>query len=248
MRVWLALLLLIGWVGPAAAQIDVSLPDIQGDPGDEVVIPVLVSDVTGSNVTAFWFRLVFDPTVVEFMDIVLVGSVAEGSLASTNASTEGEFVVACAIATTRPFSGSGVLIYLTARLRAEGHSALEFDEFTFNDDGIPGARLFAGSATSGAPTYSESDEHPGAAFRLRGHFPEPAADEVSIRIEVVVPGPVHVRIFDLLGREIAADRYWWDAASGSTILLSVGDLSAGTYIYSLTSRGFTANRMLTISR
>jgi len=243
-KTWLLVLMLIGWSPVAVAQIEVSLPDVEGDPGESVVIPVVVSDITGRNVKGFWFKLLFDPEVMEIDSVDLTGSLSEGSLVATNARTAGEFVVASANA--RALSGSGPLIYMTATLISQGASTLQFDDFLFND-GSPDAALFSGLVRSGTVTSAE-DERPSTTFKLHGHYPEPATDTVSIQVDLALPGPLQLRVFDMLGREVAATGFMKDAGAGQDVFLDVGDLSAGKYIYSVTAGPSTATGLLTVSR
>jgi len=243
-KAWLLVLFLIGWSPVAVAQIEVSLPEVEGDPGESVVLPVVVSDITGRDVKGFWFKLLFDPDVIEVDGVDLIGSLSEGSLVATNARTEGEFVVASANA--RPLSGSGPLIYMTATLISQGASTLQFDDFLFND-GSPDALLFSGLVRSGTSTSAE-DERPSTTFRLHGHFPEPATDTVNIQVDLALAGQLQVRVFDMLGREVAATAFMKEAGAGQDVPVDVGDLSAGKYIYSVTAGPSTATGLLTVSR
>lgn len=248
MKAWTVLLLLIGWSPAAVAQIEVSLPDIEGDPGDNIVIAVDVSDLTGRNVTGFWFKLLFDPNVMVVTGVTLEGSITEGELVSpADAPAAGEFVVTGATEIGGPLSGSGALVYLTAHLGEPGFTVLQFDHFQFND-GIPESLLSNGSVRSGTPTSAEEGEQPGAAFRLQGHYPEPATDTVNIKVELGEPGQVQVRLFDMLGREVATTAFVTDAGAGLNLPVEVSDLPAGKYIYSITAGSFSANGMLTVSR
>ena len=103
-----AALIVVG-VCPAASAVDVILPNIQAAPGDRFVAPILVSDVTDIELTAADLVLTYDPGVVTFVSATTVGAITQGWLFT---STELHGRVGIAMASSRPTSGSGALVFI----------------------------------------------------------------------------------------------------------------------------------------
>lgn len=243
MRAWLLTVLLIGSWQTAGAQIDVFLPDVKGLPGDTVVFPVNVSDVTGQDVRAFTFKLLFDPNIMEIVVATLTGTISDGSLMAVNSQTQGEFVVAAANA--RALSGSGAIAIMTAVLKNEGSGVLSFDYFQFND-GVPEDRVFEGSVQSGTSTTIEGDELNGSDFRVWGHYPEPVVGNVTIETHVPRAGRVQVNVFDMLGREVARHSAWVERGERKAISVKIDHLPQGTYVYRVSTAGSAGSGLMTV--
>lgn len=127
---------------PVAAQVTVTLPTISGEPGDDVLIPVTVSDLTGQNVRGFEFTITFDPNIVTILRSRTPNTISQGMFIADNANVPGEFRVAAAAGSA--LSDGGTLVILEATLVAGGTTPLTWSAFKFND-GIPAASTTNGS-------------------------------------------------------------------------------------------------------
>lgn len=245
MRTWfLTFAALASWQ-TAAAQIDAFLPDVEGLPGDTVEIPVSVGEITGHDVRAFTFKVLYDSHILDVIAATLSGTLADGSIVAVNSATAGEFVVAAANA--RALSGSGVITVMTAVLETEGSGVLRFDYFQFND-GEPASRTFEGTVRSGVSIGAEEHEQPRADFRIVSHYPEPADDHVTLLIDVPETARVLVRVFDLSGREVTAGSAWIEKGERRTIPIDVGRLPQGIYLYRISNDRAADGGLMTVFR
>lgn len=245
MRIWLLTIAALASWQTAAAQIDAFLPDVEGLPGESVEIPVSVGDMTGQDVRGFTFKVLYDSSILDLIGATLSGTLAEGSVIAVNGATPGEFVVAAANA--RALSGSGVITLMTAVLKTEGFGVLRFDYFQFND-GEPTVRTFEGSVRSGISNGAEEDERPRTDFRVVGHYPEPADDQVTLLTDVPSATRVLVRVFDLSGREVAVHSTWIERGKRRTISIDLGRLAQGIYLYRLSDGRVADGGLMTVLR
>ena len=76
-----------------------------------------------------------------------------------------------------------------------------------------------------------------AAFNLYQNFPNPFNPSTSIRFDINTSGNVSLKVFNVLGREIAVlvDEYL--RAGSCERVFKTGDLSSGVYFYSMNVDG-----------
>lgn len=91
-----------------------------------------------------------------------------------------------------------------------------------------------GRQTTSGPTVGASDVP--AAFALHAPVPNPARDRATLRIDMPEPAHVSVRLYDVLGREVAM--LLDDALSGGrhTVAVPLGHLPTGVYVYRVATR------------
>ena len=171
----LALAGLIGAGQTASAQVNVSLPMIQGEVGEEVTINVVVGDLSGQGVLAYDLTLVYDESIVEITDYEDSGTLSAGKSVVLNPNKTDTVRVVAASATE--FSGSGTLITLIGTIRAEGSTDLDVTRFVFND-GDPAATTTDGRLTtanqspSAANVAATTAEDTAVQLTLSGSDPE----------------------------------------------------------------------------
>lgn len=78
-------------------------------------------------------------------------------------------------------------------------------------------------------TYVAVERERPASYALATIHPNPATDQVAIRLPMSRPGPVDVVVFDMIGRRVLAKRVAWAEPDGE-IVLDVGLLVPGIYI------------------
>ena len=85
-------------------------------------------------------------------------------------------------------------------------------------------------------------------FELHQNFPNPFNPTTTIRFDVSVSGNVSLKVYDVLGREVAvlADEY---LRSGSyERVFSTSDLSSGVYFYTLKAGDFEKTLRMVVVR
>ena len=154
---------------PASGQIlEVSLPSVLDDVGDIIEIPVLIDDVTGLGVTAFYLTIEFDAAVLKVNRSIIVNTLSdvEGAAKFDGKNTPGEFTIAYAAPATRALAGAGTLILIEAEVLASGSTDLSFLTLELNDGNVPANTVNGSFSTSeevdetdddGVPDATESD-------------------------------------------------------------------------------------------
>lgn len=81
-------------------------------------------------------------------------------------------------------------------------------------------------------------------FKLEQNYPNPFNSNTKIRYSISLSDRVMIKIFDIMGKEVATllDRY--QQAGGYEVLFQVNNLSSGIYFYTLTAGNFTATKKL----
>ncbi len=121
----------------------ISLPDSLGEPGETSVnIPIIADDVTGENILSYQFKITYDPNVLTFTGISLVGTISANMNVVSNTSVSGEITVTAT--GTAAISGAGTLLNLIADYTGVGFTDLMWSGFTFNQ-GQPLANSVNGS-------------------------------------------------------------------------------------------------------
>ncbi|MAF12502.1 hypothetical protein CMK11_18810 [Candidatus Poribacteria bacterium] len=220
----MAATLLIACVRAASATVDVILPDVQAEPGARVTLPIEVSDVTEDQLSAAEFTLVYDPSVATFISVTTVGGLAQGWLLS-HKSADGQ--VGIAMASARPTSGSGALVYTVFEVLpcATGATDLTLARVRLNRD-IPVTIRNGSIAVDSGPLTD---------FRMR----LPAAWDL-----VSLPGAGDPAAL----RGITATAYAWDAPTqGYRLLQSVDARSLPAVTGGLFVRHLRANDSALVS-
>lgn len=129
-----------------ASQVLVNGGAVSAVTGDEIMIPIYVTELTSAyNVLSFDFNASFDPSVINITGYETAGTLSEGGSASINPNNTAG-TVAFAWASASNVTGSGVLVYLKATAVGGGTSDLTFSAFQFNA-GAPTVSADAGQVT-----------------------------------------------------------------------------------------------------
>ena len=81
-------------------------------------------------------------------------------------------------------------------------------------------------------------------YRLENNYPNPFNPSTSIQYQIPEQGFVSLKIYDLLGRELAALVNRFQNPGTYKINFNAGNLSSGTYIYRLQVNDFSASKKL----
>ncbi|MDX1741606.1 MAG: S8 family serine peptidase, partial [Rhodothermales bacterium] len=99
-------------------------------------------------------------------------------------------------------------------------------------------------AVASAIAVSVEDEKPNADFRL-STYPNPFRDHLTFTIDVSVPGPVSVTIYDLLGREVARPFESPLSTGDHVVVWNEPGLASGVYVYvAETAEGVRSGRVV----
>ncbi|UCE07066.1 MAG: T9SS type A sorting domain-containing protein [bacterium] len=100
--------------GESAPDIRLAIPDSSGDAGSIIDLPITVSDLTGLNIDSLRLTLTFNKYVLEALDVITTGTLAENWTDSIEAAMPG--VLSFVLKGTTPLSDSGVLCLLQFHL------------------------------------------------------------------------------------------------------------------------------------
>ena len=112
--------------------VDVSLPVTTGDEGSQVMVPIMVSDVTGLFIDSWETSISWDETILTYADFETAGTLCEGWTIIPNA-IPGNIQIGGFSAVN--MAGEGVMVYLVFDVvgTAGQVTDLAFDDFMFND-------------------------------------------------------------------------------------------------------------------
>lgn len=152
----IATFLFIGSLSLAQTAVNVTLPNITGAPGTQVIVPITVSDLTGKNAKGYQFQVDYDNTIIYITGVTRTGTLTPSN-PIVNPDTLGSKIRVAYLGTS-VLSGSGTLLYLNIKFRNVGSTALAFGttsntEFRFQSGG-PTAITVDGSATSSTTNNS----------------------------------------------------------------------------------------------
>lgn len=153
---YLSFLILFNVFNYAQTTVNVTLPDVSGTPGDQILVPINVSDLTGKNAKSYQFQVDYDNTIIYITGVTRTGTLTPSNPQVVNADTLGS-KIRVAYLSTSALNGSGVLIYLNVKLIGVGISPLSFGitsdtEFRFQSGG-PTAITTNGSVASGVTNF-----------------------------------------------------------------------------------------------
>lgn len=97
------------------------------------------------------------------------------------------------------------------------------------------------------PTPAETVADPDA-LALSAPAPNPARGAVRVRYTLPTPGPVHLDVFDALGRHVATLAAGEQPSGAHTALLDASSLAPGVYLVRLSHDGNTRMQRLTVGR
>ncbi len=143
----------------------------------------------------------------------------------------------------------------------ENESGLIIDDVTFPamdstqsycryPDGISGWQL-TNSITRGFPnliTDVEDDFNGISEFKLNQNYPNPFNPSTTISFTIPATGNVSLKIFNILGKEVAVLVNETKSAGNYSINFNASGLSSGVYFYQLTTVNFTSTKKFTLMK
>ena len=107
--------------------------------------------------------------------------------------------------------------------------------------GTHGRGVYETSLVTGVIDYSS--EVPGS-FKLLQNFPNPFNPSTNVRYAIPQSGPVQLKVFDVLGKEIATLVEENQSAGTYTVAWNAGNLASGIYYYQLRAGSFSQTRKM----
>lgn len=108
----------------------VGLPEVIGEVGDTIAVPIRVDSLDGEEVTSYQFTLPYGD-VSEVTGIRVEGAITPSRPVVNNQPEKGE--VAVSFASSEPLTGAGTLLELDVELRSAGSAPLAFQNFALFD-------------------------------------------------------------------------------------------------------------------
>ena len=121
-----------------------SLPQVAGEAGQQLLIPITIGDLTGEGVSSFEMTVDFDPSIVRFDGVSQQNTLSDGTAPIVNLASPGKAIVSWASVST--LEGAGVLLNFEVTLLSTGTSPLTFESFRLNE-GMPEVQSVSGSIT-----------------------------------------------------------------------------------------------------
>jgi len=176
-------------VSQPPVDVHVYLPDTSATGGSNLALALTTPDTLDTlNVSNYNFTLLFDPSILSFSDVNIIGTMSDGYTVNTTLVEQG--ILQVSASGTTPLNGTGELLQLQFDVlpEATGMTALEFSAFQF-DSGNPHAVTHDGSFTTIAspptpPTLSmPEDEATGVPLQpsLQWH-PSVRADSYHLQV------------------------------------------------------------------
>ena len=97
---------------------------------------------------------------------------------------------------------------------------------------------------SGFPTTGVENNTAPLSFQLDQNYPNPFNPSTSIRYQITSAGYVSLRVFDVLGREIATLVDEHKAAGAYAVRWDASNVPSGTYFYRLANEGKIASKVM----
>ena len=222
------------------AEVDITLPDVEGTPGEQKQVPIDISQIESP---AYSFDIHFDETIAEITEVEHEGTLTPGA---PTVNTEPENQINVAWAGAGPFEGEGILLYITVEFHEEGETDLTMVDPDFSDPGGDpyDLNLNHGSATvvdvpeapepqspaDGAtnielPAQLEWDESPGAeSYQVQvagdDEFDQIVYDEQTSELSAEVTGLEHDQTYywRIRGENEQGAGVWSDTWNFTTIV------------------------------
>lgn len=122
------------------------------------------------------------------------------------------------------------------------------DEYGNATDHILEPAFAVGKWTGGDPTHVPESGGVPAVFALYQNYPNPFNGASVIEFRIPESGPVTLRVYDLLGREVATLVDGRTPAGSHVARFDASTLASGVYVYRLTAGGSVQVRKMTLVR
>lgn len=176
-------------------EVEVSLPDTTISFNTTVSIPLKTTNLTGLGVISFDCTIIYNSTLVEYIDFNKTGTLSSASTIVVNSQIPGQLIIGAA--QTQPLQGSGVLLYLIFRSKATvGTAAFSFHSFIYSSPQFPNEQL--APTTHNGALYVLNPASPPKALL----YPNPFSNLIIIEYQLPTPCQTVISIYDITGRKV----------------------------------------------
>ncbi|MBT8387877.1 MAG: T9SS type A sorting domain-containing protein [Ignavibacteria bacterium] len=112
----------------------------------------------------------------------------------------------------------------------------------------PGVRTIIDYTATTDPTVTVEDEFNLNSYELKQNFPNPFNPSTQINYNVAESGFVNLKVFNILGMEVATLINEYKPAGSYQVRFDSNDLSSGVYIYNLSVNDFTKTRKMILEK
>lgn len=202
--VLIGVIILTGSKTDAMCQVDIRVPEVETEPDTTILIPVLVSDVTGYGIISYQFHVRFDSLVIRATDAKVENTISQpwGSV-SVNLNTQGDIIIGAF--GIEDLAGADTLLLLEFSVTGEvgDSTVVELDEVIFNNNN-PTANIENGRLRIMLPSRIEfsSPAHLPEKIKLMHNYPEPFRDATRIQCYIDKPGRIEITIYNMLGQVV----------------------------------------------
>lgn len=222
----------------------VSILNASAAPGETTDVNI---EIGYSNIgfSSFQLNLNFNQTYFSAINVITVGTLADGWATSYSSPSSGNFSVAAA--GSNSINGPGPLIIIRFRVSENtpsGVYSIDLNNVLFNEGQPRGLPISGQIITS----VEEQQRIIPSTFILEQNYPNPFNPSTAISFSVGTNGHTSLRIFDLFGREVATlvneklnagrHEFKWDATG----------LPSGVYYYQLQLGSFIDSKKLVLLR
>ncbi len=138
-------------------------------------------------------------------------------------------------------NGSETVRVLVKFTNYNGIYLLHCHNLEHEDDG-----MMMNFRVSGMTEVENAEEGTPLGFQLHQNYPNPFNPTTTIRFEIRGSGFVSLKVFDLLGKEVATLVNEVRSEGSHNVVFDASSLASGAYTYKLTAGGFSAKRKLLV--
>jgi hypothetical protein len=115
-------------------------------------------------------------------------------------------------------------------------------------DALPAMAIYAQRVSDGfgVQVVREPNQITPSSFALKQNYPNPFNPNTRIAFDIAKSGHVSIKLYDLLGRQVATLIHQNMTAGSYTVSFDASRLPSGTYIYRLQSGSFEQSRKMTL--
>lgn len=155
------------------AQVTLTLPNITGNTGTEILVPITVNNVTSLTINSYQFQINYNPAVINITDLSIANTLSATAFGSATKVVDLTTGIFRALWTSKgnqdgtpnPLVGSGTLLYVKVKYIANGTTAITYgatgsfvNEFAFSTNTT--TTTYTVTAINGTATTSSVNNPP----------------------------------------------------------------------------------------
>jgi hypothetical protein len=186
------------------SQVQVIIPDVKTEQDSLILIPILVSDLSGYGIISYQFQVIFDSVMIKAKGVSVENTLtAPWGNVIANSDSAGKIVVG-AFGVSELAAGDTLLKLVFEVIAEPGDStSIILNNFRFNNNNPP-VTVNNGSLKIMLPSGIQSRRTLAIPqkMQLLYNYPEPFQDRTSIVVKPERPGKIKIEIYNILGQNI----------------------------------------------